>query len=154
MVNRGEDLFAHELAQVVVLGLVRRDLVPSGGVLQVALADLLESRDELCERFAIAAQEPGLGFLDLGEIPLALFLGHVDLAGELLRVDDDAVDSGRHLERVVLHVLAGAAEDGMQKLLLRRELVLALGRHFSDEDVAGLDEPGCRPGRCRPRRDS
>jgi hypothetical protein len=55
-----------------------------------------------------------------------------------LRADHDALDPG-HLERVVLHVLAGAAEDRVQQLLFRRQLGLALGADLADEDVARAD---------------
>jgi hypothetical protein len=46
---------------------------------------------------------------------------------------------GRDLERVVLHVLAGATEDRVQQLLFRRQLALATSASdLADEDVAGL----------------
>ena len=44
-----------------------------------------------------------------------------------------------HFERVVLHVLAGPAEDRVQQLLFGRQLALALGRDLADQDVARLD---------------
>ena len=47
--------------------------------------------------------------------------------------------AGGHLQRVVLHVLAGPAEDGVQQLLLGRQLGLALGRDLADQDVARAD---------------
>jgi hypothetical protein len=46
---------------------------------------------------------------------------------------------GRHLEGVVLHVLAGASEDRVEQLLLGGELALRLRRDLADEHVAGLD---------------
>ena len=61
------------------------------------------------------------------------------LRRELLRADHDALDARRHLERVVLHVLAGAAEDRVQQLLFGRQLALALRRDLADQDVARLD---------------
>jgi hypothetical protein len=45
----------------------------------------------------------------------------------------------RALERVVLDVLAGAAEDRVQQLLLGGQLALGLRRHLADQDVARLD---------------
>ena len=71
---------------------------------------------------------------------LAFLFGHAGPAAEPLRVDDDAFDAGGNLEAVVLHVLAGPAEDGVQQLLFRRQLALGLGRDLADEDVAGHDE--------------
>jgi hypothetical protein len=77
-----------------------------------------------------------LGLLELLlELP-PLVLGEAHLPRELLGGDDDALDARRHLERVVLHVLAGTAEDRVQQLLFRRQLGLALGRNLADEDVA------------------
>ena len=46
---------------------------------------------------------------------------------------------GGHLQRVVLDVLAGAAEDGVQQLFLGRELGLRLGRDLAHQDVARVD---------------
>jgi hypothetical protein len=71
-------------------------------------------------------------------------VGEVHPAAELLRVDHDALDAGRHLERVVLHVLAGAAEDRVQQLLFR-----ASARSWT---WARPCRRGCRRGRraCRP----
>src|SRR5262249_28337809 len=57
-----------------------------------------------------------------------------------LGVDDDALDARRHLQAVVLHVLAGPAEDRVQELLFRRQLAARLGRDLADQDVAGPDE--------------
>ena len=70
---------------------------------------------------------------------LALFVGEAHAAGEFLRVDDDPFDAGRDLERIVLHILAGPAEDGVQQFLLGRELRFRLRRHLADEDVARTD---------------
>ena len=71
---------------------------------------------------------------------LALLLGHAGAAAEALRVDDDSLDAGRHVEAVVLHVLTRPAEDRVQQLLFRSQLALRLGRDLADEDVARLDE--------------
>jgi hypothetical protein len=60
-------------------------------------------------------------------------------AAEVLGADDDAFLPGRQLERIVLHVLAGAAEDRVQQLLFRAQLGLALGRDLAHQDVAGAD---------------
>ena len=71
---------------------------------------------------------------------LALILGEAHAAGEPLRVDDDAFDAGGHFQRIVLHVLAGPAEDRVQQLFFRRQLGLALRRDLADQNVARLDE--------------
>ena len=60
------------------------------------------------------------------------------LAREDARVDDDAADARRHLERAVADVAGLLAEDGAEELLFGRELGLALRRDLADEDVAGL----------------
>ena len=71
---------------------------------------------------------------------LAFVVGHAGPPAESLGVDDDALDAGRHFQAVVLDVLAGPAEDGVQQLFLGRQLALALGRNLADEDVARLHE--------------
>ena len=60
------------------------------------------------------------------------------LAGEDARVDDDAADARRDLERAVAHVAGLLAEDRAEELLFGRELGLALRRDLADEDVARL----------------
>ena len=70
---------------------------------------------------------------------LAFVLGEAHAAGELLRVDDDAFHAGGDFQRVVLHVLAGPAEDGVQQFFLGRQLGLRLGRDLAHQDVAGVD---------------
>ncbi len=60
-------------------------------------------------------------------------------AAEPLGADDDAFLAGGHFQRVVLHILAGAAEDRVQQLFFRRQFALALGAHLADEDVARAD---------------
>ena len=57
--------------------------------------------------------------------------------------DDDALDAGGDFERVVLHVLAGPAEDRVQELLFRRQL--------ERDSWATPCRRGCRRGgrRCR-----
>ena len=55
-------------------------------------------------------------------------------------MDHDPLDAGRDLQRVVLDVLAGAAEDRVQELLFRRQLGLRLGRDLADENIAGPHE--------------
>ncbi len=42
----------------------------------------------------------------------------------------------RHFQRVVLHVFAGPAEDGMQQLFFRSQFALALGRDLANENFA------------------
>ena len=70
---------------------------------------------------------------------LALFLAQAHPAAEALGVDDDSLDARRDLERIVLDVLAGAAEDRVEQLFLGRQLALALGRDLADQDLARLD---------------
>jgi hypothetical protein len=67
--------------------------------------------------------------------PLVLLL---PLAREDLAIDHRAFDSGRAVERSVLHVAGLFAEDGAQQFLFGRELGFALGRHFAHQDVARL----------------
>src|SRR5208283_1161472 len=61
------------------------------------------------------------------------------LAGEDLNVNDGALDARRAIQRSVANIAGLFAEDGAEKLLLRREGGFALGRDLADEDVAGLD---------------
>ena len=78
----------------------------------------------------------GLGVLQRLLEGLPLFFGKAHAAGELLGVDHDPLDPRRDLQRVVLDVLAGPAEDRVQQLLLGRQLGLALRRDLADQDVA------------------
>ena len=80
-----------------------------------------------------------LGVLELLLEGLALLLAEAHTAAEPLGVDHDALDARGDLERVVLDVLAGAAEDRVQQLFLGGQLALALGRDLADQDVARLD---------------
>ena len=68
-----------------------------------------------------------------------LLVGHVHAAAEALGVDDDALFAGRHFQRIVLHVFAGAAEDRVQQFFFRRQLALALGGDLADENIARPD---------------
>src|SRR5690606_34699772 len=70
---------------------------------------------------------------------LLLILAHVHATAKALGADDDAFFAGGHFERVVLHVFAGSAEDGMKQLLFGGQLALALGSNLADQDVAGTD---------------
>jgi len=70
---------------------------------------------------------------------LLLLFRHVHPAAEPLGADDHAFLARRHLQRVVLHVLARPAEDRVQQLFFRRQLALGLGRDLAHEDVAGAD---------------
>ena len=81
----------------------------------------------------------GLGLLERLLERLALVFREAHAARELLRVDDDAFDARGHFERVVLHVFAGPAEDGVQQFFFRRQLGLRLGRDLAHQDVARPD---------------
>src|SRR5208337_4654032 len=70
---------------------------------------------------------------------LVTFVLFATLAGEDLDVNDGAFDARRAIERSVANIAGLFAEDGAEKLLLRREGGFALGRDLADEDVAGLD---------------
>src|SRR6266852_1024867 len=63
----------------------------------------------------------------------------LSLAGEDFDVYDHAFDSRRTVERSVAHIARLFAEDGAQQLFFRRELGLALGRDFADQNVSLLD---------------
>jgi len=60
------------------------------------------------------------------------------LLGRNLHVHDDAVGSGRNLERRIFHICGFFAEDGTEQTFFRREFGLGLRGDFADEDVAGL----------------
>ena len=70
---------------------------------------------------------------------LALVFRQAHAAREFLRVDHDAFHARGDFERIVLHVFAGPAEDGVQQFFFRRQLGLALGRDLADQDVARPD---------------
>ena len=61
------------------------------------------------------------------------------LRREDLGVHHHAFDTGRAVERGVLHVAGLFAEDRAEQLLFRRELRFALRRDLADQDVARLD---------------
>src|SRR5690606_24835960 len=100
------------------------------------LGELGEKLLELGEQELVVL---ALRLLDLLLLLLLAFVARVGLARESHRADDDALDSRRDLERVVLHVLARATEDRVKELLLRRELALRLRNDLPHEDVALLD---------------
>ena len=81
----------------------------------------------------------GLGLLQRGLERLALVLAEAHAAGELLRADDDAFDAGGDFQRVVLHVFAGPAENGVQQFFFGRQFGLRLRRDLAHQDVAGPD---------------
>ena len=87
------------------------------------------SSERFFSSFAICVAFDGLG-------ALVLLLA---LAGEDLHVHDHAFDSRRAVERSIAHVAGLFTEDGAQQFLFRRELGLALGRDFADQNVALLD---------------
>ena len=99
------------------------------------LQHLLQFCDQHCKHLGDLGVADVFRFLEL-LLKLAAFLfGEAHSPGELLCGDHDALDAGRHLQRVVLHILAGAAENGMQEFLFRRQLGLALWGDLADEDV-------------------
>ena len=100
---------------------------------------LLQGLDHLLVLVGDPRVLAGLGVLQLLLEGLALVLAEAHPAAEPLGVDDDPLDAGGDLERVVLDVLAGPAEDRVQQLLLGGQLALALGRDLADQDVARLD---------------
>ena len=63
-----------------------------------AETQLRQALDESHELLLVELEELALRLTNLGEVPLAFFLGLVDLAGEVLAVDDDPLDAGRDFE--------------------------------------------------------
>ena len=104
-----------------------------------AAQDLLERLDHLLVLVGDPDVLDGFRVLELLLERLALVFAQAHPAAEPLGVDHDPLDARGDLERVVLDVLAGAAEDRVQQLLLGRQLALALGRDLADQDVARLD---------------
>ncbi len=77
---------------------------------------------------------------------LALFLFETEFAVarknatcEQLRINGRTLESGRCLERYILHIAGLVAEDGAQKFFFRRWIRFALRRDLSDEDVTFAD---------------
>ena len=68
-------------------------------------------------------------------------------SGELLRIDDDSLDTGRNRERLVLDVLTGTTKYRMEQFLFGREFTLGLGNNLTDQNISlrdarsGLDDP-------------
>src|SRR4051812_5895428 len=115
------------------------DLLLGAGVDHLLAGDLvdlvhhlLEDRDRPLVHFLFVA-------VDVLLQGLLLLLRHVHAAAEALGPDDDALLARRHFQRVVLHVLAGAAEDGVEQLLFGRQLTLGFRGDLADQDVAGPD---------------
>src|SRR5688572_20764026 len=125
------------LVDVRVLG-DGEDLVGLG-VLQLAAVDALRRVEALAHHLLELDVGHALDAPHLGLGRLLLLLRLVDAAGEPLDVEHDALRAGGDVQGVVLHVLAGAAEDRVEELLLGGELGLALRGHLPDEDVAGDD---------------
>ena len=82
----------------------------------------------------VALQPLDLRFFDRLR-PLVLLL---PLAREDFAIDNGAFDSGRAVERRILHVAGLFAENRAQQFLFRSELGFALGRHFAHQNVARL----------------
>lgn len=70
------------------------------------------------------------------------------LAGELFDLDDNAVFAVGDLEGGVSDLLGLLAEYRAEKSLLGSQLGLALGRYFTDKDIAGVN---FAPTRIMPR---
>ena len=120
-----------------ILGAAQR--LAGGRVGHGSADDFLQGLDHLLVLVGDPHVLAALGVLELLLEGLALLLAEAHPAAEPLGVDDDPLDARGDLERVVLDVLAGAAEDRVQQLLFGRQLALALGRHLADQDVARLD---------------
>ena len=88
-------------------------------VFQFLLQQILDLQHEVAESGGNPFVALGLGFLERGFKSFPLVLGEAHAAGELLRVDDDAFHARGHFQRIVLHVFAGATEDGVQQFLFR-----------------------------------
>ncbi len=106
---------------------------------QVAAQDLFELLGEFEERRADRLVAVLLGLLQLLLELLAFEFREAHPSREPFGVDHDPFDAAGDFERFVLHVFAGAAEDGVQQLFFRRQLGLRLRRDLADEDVARLD---------------
>ena len=61
------------------------------------------------------------------------------LAGDALRVNDDAFNAALNFQRVVFNVFADAAENSVEQLFFRRQFRFGLGRYLADENVALAD---------------
>src|SRR5580693_1050348 len=61
------------------------------------------------------------------------------VAVEHPHLDDGALHARRHTQRRVAHIGRLLAEDGAEKLFLRRHRAFALRRDLADQDVAGAD---------------
>ncbi len=109
----------------------------AGGLADEDLAHAAVERvPEDLDLLVAGALDPG-ALLVLDVARALVLLG--PLAGEDARVDDDAADARRDLERAVAHVAGLLAEDRAEQLLLGGELGLALGGDLADEDVARAD---------------
>ena len=123
-----------------VLGVLGAAQRLAGGRVGHRSADgLLQGLDHLLVLVGDPRVLGALGVLELLLEGLALVLAEAHPAAEPLGVDDDALDARGDLQRVVLDVLAGAAEDRVQQLLFGGQLALALGRDLADQDVSRLD---------------
>jgi hypothetical protein len=58
------------------------------------------------------------------------------LAGEDFDIHHDAALAMRYAQRGIAHIACFFAEDGAKQALLRRQLGLALGSDFANEDIA------------------
>ena len=61
------------------------------------------------------------------------------LAGDALRVNDNAFNAALNFQRVVFDVFANAAENSVEQFFFRCEFRFGLGRNFTDENVALAD---------------
>ena len=68
-----------------------------------------------------------------------LLVGHVSATRKMLGPNNRALFPGRQFQRVVLNILSGPAENGMQQLLLRGKLCLGLRRYLANQNVARMN---------------
>ncbi len=133
-----------QVVQAELGGLLGHGLVVLVGAQHLVAAGVLQGLhlQVLAEGLQHLAEE--LGDLFVGSFAvllletvnlLLLHVRHVGPAAEPLSGGDHALHARGNLQALVFHILAGAAEDGVQQLLLGGQLALGLGDHLADQDV-------------------
>src|SRR4029077_960906 len=115
-------------------------LVVQIGLNFLAAQNVLQTLQALVGKNSDFIRKVLLEFRDLrafDELGALVFL--LAFAGEDFHVHDHAFNSRRTVERSIANVAGLFTEDGTQQFLFRRELGLALGRDFADQNVALLD---------------